>query len=67
MKFIRDDGQVFIQTYPDSIKRLKKSDRFKELEEVTVNQLKDYAKDRGLSGYSTLNREDLITLLEEGE
>jgi hypothetical protein len=66
MEFIRDDGRIYNPEHKDTIKRLIKSEKFDKLENVTVNELKDYAKTRKLSGYSTLNREDLIVLLKEG-
>lgn len=34
------------------------------IEDLTVDQLKDVAKDLGLSNYSKLKREDLIELIE---
>lgn len=32
--------------------------------DLTVKELKDIAKDRNIEGYSTLNKEDLIAVLE---
>ncbi|WP_311505318.1 Rho termination factor N-terminal domain-containing protein [uncultured Streptococcus sp.] len=32
--------------------------------DLTVKELKDIAKDRNIEGYSTLNKEDLISVLE---
>ena len=66
MEFIRDDGRIYNPNYKDTVKRLIKSEKFKKVEDVTVDELKDYAKLRGLTGYSTLNRNDLISLLKEG-
>lgn len=43
------------------------TDEEKSIEEMTVEELKDVAKERGLEGYSKLKREDLIDLLTEGE
>ena len=65
MEFIRDDGRIYNPNYKDTVKRLIKSEKFKKVEDVTVDELKDYAKLRGLTGYSTLNRNDLISLLKE--
>ena len=67
MEFIRDDGRIYNPQHKDTIKRLVKSDKFKKLEDITVEQLKNYAKSRELTGYSTLNRDDLISLLKEGD
>ncbi len=67
MKFIRQDGYIYNPDYKDTIKRLKKSNRFKKIEDLTVSQLKDYAKERELTGYSSLTREELISLLGEGD
>lgn len=66
MEFIRDDGRIYNPNYKDTVKRLIKSEKFEKVEDVTVDELKDYAKLRGLTGYSTLNRNDLISLLKEG-
>ena len=33
--------------------------------DLTVKELKDIAKDHNIEGYSTLNKEDLISVLEE--
>lgn len=32
--------------------------------DLTVKELKDIAKERNIEGYSTLNKEDLIAVLE---
>lgn len=32
--------------------------------DFTVKELKDIAKDRGIDGYSTLNKEELVSVLE---
>lgn len=32
--------------------------------DLTVKELKDIAKERNIEGYSTLNKEDLISVLE---
>ena len=67
MEFIRDDGRIYNPNYKDTVKRLIKSEKFEKLSDITVDQLKNYAKLRGLTGYSNLNRDDLIDLLEEGD
>lgn len=33
-------------------------------DELTVKELQDIAKDRNIKGYSTLNKEELIAVLE---
>ena len=35
-------------------------------DELTVNELREIAKERGITGYSTLNKEELIAVLLEG-
>jgi len=32
--------------------------------DLTVNELRESAKERGITGYSTLNKEELIAVLE---
>ena len=36
-------------------------------ESMTVTQLRELAKERGLTGYSSLNKADLIKLLKDNE
>lgn len=38
-----------------------------KLEKLTVPELKDKAKDKGVEGYSEMNKPDLITALSEEE
>ena len=35
-------------------------------DELTVNELREIAKEREITGYSTLNKEELIAVLLEG-
>lgn len=35
-------------------------------DDLTVKELKDIAKERGIEGYSTLSKEELIAVLLEG-
>lgn len=39
----------------------------KPIEEMTVDELKELAKEKGIEGYSKLKKEELIDLLVEGE
>ena len=38
-----------------------------DYESMTVSQLRELAKERGLTGYSSLNKADLIRLLKDNE
>ena len=38
-----------------------------DYESMTVTQLREIAKERGLTGYSSLNKADLIQLLRDNE
>ena len=66
MEFIREDGRIYDVSHKDTQDRLKKSERFKKLDNVTVEDLKDYAKKRNITGYSSMTRAELITALKEG-
>lgn len=66
MKFIRKDGIIYDQSHEDTIKRLQKSDRFEAIDNLTVEQLKDYARKREVTGFSTMTKDKLIKSLKEG-
>ncbi|MCM1577969.1 MAG: Rho termination factor N-terminal domain-containing protein [Ruminococcus sp.] len=52
-------------TAEDSIALLAASDNDTELSAMTVTELRVLAKSRGLTGYSTMNKNELIALLSE--
>lgn len=39
----------------------------REIQEMTVDELKQLAKEKGIEGYSKLKKDELINLLTEGE
>ncbi len=61
----------FSGTHEDLIKLISEARAQKSpnnLENLTVKELRELAKNNGLKGYSTLNKADLITLIiEESE
>ena len=67
MEFIRDDGRVYNPKHRDTIKRLVESDRFRKMEDCTVEVLKAYARARDITGHSSMTRAELIEALKEGD
>ena len=45
-------------------KATAKSQEVVNYSDLTVKELKDVAKDRNIEGYSTLNKEELVSVLE---
>ena len=64
MDFIREDGIIYEITYPDTQKRLMQSDKFRLVDKVTVEELKEVCKDREITGYSQMRRDELIQALK---
>lgn len=45
------------------LQAVKEEQETVELKELTVPELKEIAKEKGISGYSKMNREDLLEVL----
>ena len=78
--FLRKDGITLEVAHVVDVQRLKKagyqeietaslssSEQGEELDDLTVIQLKDLAREQDLEGFSTLNKADLIELIKGGE
>jgi len=66
MEFIREDGRIYDVEHKDTQNRLKKDDKFNLIDNVTVEDLKNYARERKITGYSSMTRAELITALKWG-
>lgn len=66
MDYIRDDGKIFSinDNHNDTINRLDESDSFKRLDNVTVEGLKDICREKEITGFSTMTRNELIEVLK---
>lgn len=64
------DGHVHFDTEqatsaPDETRDVNLAGEGDDLEEHTIVELREFAKDRGVEGYSTMNKADLVKALEE--
>jgi len=66
MNFIRNDGKIFNinDNHKDTINRLDESDSFKRLNDVTVEGLKDICREKEITGFSSMTRDELIEVLK---
>jgi len=62
-----DGTEVSINYADDTDEDPEEEDGEESYEDLTKDDLKAEAKDRGLSGYSSLSKEELISLLEEDD
>lgn len=63
MEFMRNDGRIYGPKHEDTIKRLIQSNRFKKLDNITVEDLRKYARNKGITGYSSMTKAELISAL----
>ena len=56
-----------VETVEEQVTSLSLEEDTIDYESMTVTQLRELAKERGLTGYSSLNKADLIKLLKDNE
>ena len=56
-----------VETVEEQVTSLSLEEETIDYESMTVTQLRELAKERGLTGYSSLNKADLIQLLKDNE
>jgi len=60
MKFIRIDGQIYDVEHKETIERLQADNNFKELEQLSINELRSYAERVGLNDFEDMGKDELI-------
>lgn len=55
--------EVSENVYPYHVESCKNKEEEKKVEDMNVQELKEFAKLKGITGYSTMNKDDLLAAI----